>query len=488
MAGIEGLKAGVASNAVYGNGTQPLNAEVTSKIVEQTGGLDQDSSEALISLSQTHYASGTQFEGNDDGVMNKVAAQANSGKPVTVLIQTPEDKGRYVKVTSIKEGTLTYTDPQDGLQHAVGVEAFRKSVKSISLEAPAPASEMPNARSKDKKSCLGKIGGAIKAVGKGVVKVGKSAMNAVVDVAKKSWTVLKKAAPYLMMAAQIACMVIPGLQPIAIGMMVYNAAKSGVQVVKGIKNGSWAQALGGVAGMVGSAIPAISGITGNVAGRVADIASKVATFAGKGAAVASSIQNKNWGGLIGVGAGLVADGAGWISDSAGATATKFAGYAQKFGAGLTAVQTRDVEGAVSAGLSLTTDVGKTRFGMGNKTADLLDKIGGYVDQEAAIRHGITNRDFVGVGNAAAQLVGKSDGTTEGTVKGLSSFVRRNAAQPADKGNTDAPTDYLHSYEGLGPDPYAESPNPTRFAGGRGKGGGGTGGFTDSSAEGEVGIG
>ena len=264
------------------------------------------------------------------------------------------------------------------------------------------------------------VGGAVKAVGKAV----KSTFNAVIDAAKKVGSFIKKYSSYIVMAAQIVCMFVPGLQVVSLALAAYQAAKAAPQLVEGIKNGNWKQALGGVAGMAGAFAGGVGALGAKAVSAgvqaAANVAGTVSKIANAGVGVANAIQNKNWGGLVSGAAGLVASGLKLVGDGAAATAEKFSGYAQKANGVYQGVKNKNIEGALGSGLALAGGIAEDQNGSDDATVKGLEKAGEYVSAAGNVRQAIKQRDGAAIAAAAAGLVatGADDVATGDTAKSI----------------------------------------------------------------------
>jgi hypothetical protein len=136
--------------------------------------------------------------GDDPQILDKIAAQANSGRPVSVLIEV-EGKGHYVQVSAVKDGKLTYTDPRDGKTHTVDAAGFAPLIKAADLEAK-PGTALKAARPTDKQGIMGGCGvikaivKAVTSVVRAVVNVVKKAVSAVVNIVKATVSLVKNVA------------------------------------------------------------------------------------------------------------------------------------------------------------------------------------------------------------------------------------------------------------------------------------------------------
>lgn len=402
----------------------------------------------------------TELEGNSDDVMKKISAQANAGKPVSVLVEG-QGGGHYVQVTKVEGGKLTYVDPRDGKEHTVEAAEFQKSVRAANVDAPK-GQKLRKERPTDHKGILGggcflveafkaigkaivaavqaigkaivAIGKAIvsafKAIGKAIVTVVKAVVNLVVEVVKKVWNVVKEIAKavwevvktvakaigefwkkfggFILMAVQIVCLFIPGAQAISLGIAAIQFAQGAVAVGKGIATGNWKEAVGGVIGMVASFAGGVGALGAKIVGTglatAANVAGRVAQAAGGVMATAEGIRTGNWGGAIaGIagavagGAGAVAAGAGKVADTVSQWADKVNSFAAKGNNLYQGIKNGDVVGAIAAG------TGVAAAGTGMVTDHKLANgiAGGLNTAAGAVNTGKKVVESVGKGGAIA---------------------------------------------------------------------------------------
>lgn len=129
-------------------------------------------------------------EGNSDETMDAIATQANSGKPVSVLIKTESGQGHYVQVTEIKDGKITFIDPRTGKPETVDESGFKGMVQSANIEDTKAPTKLRKTRPTEQSGMLGGCGivkaivNAVKSVVKAVVSVVKAVVNTVISAAK----------------------------------------------------------------------------------------------------------------------------------------------------------------------------------------------------------------------------------------------------------------------------------------------------------------
>lgn len=396
--------------------------------------------------------------GNGDDVMERIAAEANAGKAVSVLIEAPSDgpragnaadgqrvtsgRGHYVQVTAVKDGKVTYVDPRDGKAHTVDAGEFQTLVRATNFEA-APGTRLRKARPTDQKGMLGgcgvfkAIGKAVKSVGKAIggavksvanavvgavktvaratVSVVKSVVNVVVDVAKKVWEGVKEVGKFvakhldkILLVAQVVCMFVPGLQVVSLAIAGYNAVKGGIALYQGIKNGDWKQALGGAIGVVASVAGGVGALGAKVVGQgamaVANVAGKVANVAGNVMNAANAIERGDWGSLVSSVASGVAAGAGIVSESAGKVAERFAGYAHKLNGVYQGVVNENYGAALGSAASLVGTVGKGEFGMADKTAAGFEKAAKVLGSVGGVQQAAKSGNTAALATSALGLV------------------------------------------------------------------------------------
>jgi hypothetical protein len=384
----------------------------------------------------------TEVEGNSDDVMLKISGQANSGKPVSVLVEG-EGGGHYVQVTKVKDGKLTYIDPRDGQEHTVDAAEFQKQVRAANIDAPK-GTKLRKARPKNHKGILG--GGcflvdAIKAVVKAVVSVVKAVVKAVVsvvkavakavvavvkaiaaavkaivkfviDVVKKVWEVVKSIAKglawlwdkignYVIMALQIVCLFIPGCQAISLALAAYQLAKGAYAVGKGIVTGDWKEALGGVVSMVGAFAGGVGALGAKVVGQGlatgAQIAGRIAQAAHGAMGAAEAIRTGNWGGLVASVAGAAAGAAGAVSETAGKVADKLAGWANKANGLYQGIKNGDAFQIAASATDVAASGGKLVAGKNTAT----DVLSGVATGATVVNTGQKVAKAVGTGGSIA---------------------------------------------------------------------------------------
>jgi hypothetical protein len=380
------------------------------------------------------------LHGNGDDVMERIAADANAGKAVSVLIED-EGRGHYVQVKAVKDGKLTYVDPRDGQERTVDAAGFREKIKAANVESK-DRKTLRKARPTDQKGILGGCGifkaiarafkavvkavvsvvkavvkavvTVVKAVVKAVVSVVKAVVNVVLKVAKAVWEGIKAVANFIyknlgviLTVLQVVCMFVPGLQVVSLAIAAYQAVKSGVAMVKGIIDGDWKAALGGAIGLVSSVAGGVGALGAKVVGQglaaAANIAGKVANVAGNVMNAADAIANKNWGGLISSVANGVAAGAGIVSDKAAAVAEKWAGYANKLNGVYQAAVNGDVGAAVGSAASFAGELGKGELGMNRDTAAALGKISKVATAVGGVEKAAKTGDALAIAGAGLGL-------------------------------------------------------------------------------------
>lgn len=392
--------------------------------------------------------------GNGEDVLAAIAEQVSAGKAVSALIQR-DGVGHFVQVTAVEDGKVSFVDPADGKSHTMDLAAFQGQLKAANLEA-APGTALRGERPADRVGILGgglrkklkkaakkvggavkkaakKVGGAVKSVAKGAVKVARKGFEAVkkagkfvIDMHKKAFEKLKdvwdKYGSYILMAAQIVTMFVPGLQVVSLALAAYQAATAAPMLYKGIKNGDWKQAVAGVAGMAGAFAGGVGALgakavsagvmtAANVAGTVSKVASGVVQ-------VASAVENKNWGGLITGAAGLVASGAKFVGDGAAATAARLANYAKSVGGAVAGIQNKDAAAVVGSGLNLAGNIHANNLRDGGVTDEALKddrtlaglaKAGQYVAIADGLNKSIKSKDKAAIAGAAMGLVASGAG-------------------------------------------------------------------------------
>ena len=384
-----------------------------------------DNEEAYLQQSVLGKAD-VEVDGNSNATMAKIAAQANSGTPVSVLVDL-NGEGHYVEVKSVKNDQVSYVDPRDGQVHSTSTAEFQKLVKAANLTAPTK--KLSTVRPTQHRGILGGCGNPFKAIAHAVSSIGKAisnalgsigkalggpfsalaklgqaafdivtkalsdlaketrkladkAIKAVKKVGKTLSKVWKKVAPYVMIVATVVCAVVPGLQGVAIALAAYQAVKAGKTLVQGIKDGNWKEALVGAVGVVASVAGGVGALGANVVGAgleaAATTASKVATVAEKVYGAAEAIKSGNPGAIVGAVAGAISAGAGFVSNSAGALATKLGSYASKLTNAGEAIAHGDIaeglaDGAGLAGNALQAEGDQTAAADLNQASNLLDK-------------------------------------------------------------------------------------------------------------------
>ncbi|MBM3273613.1 MAG: hypothetical protein FJZ00_00565, partial [Candidatus Sericytochromatia bacterium] len=94
--------------------------------------------------------------GSDDATIDRLAAQANGGMPVTVLLRGKAGS-HYVAVTGVKGDKVTYVDPRDGKARTATLEGFRPAIEAVAFAGPETG-KVRAIRPTDAKGTLG--GGA----------------------------------------------------------------------------------------------------------------------------------------------------------------------------------------------------------------------------------------------------------------------------------------------------------------------------------------
>ena len=133
-----------------------------------------DDEEAYLQQSVLGKAD-VEVDGNSNATMAKIAAQANSGKPVSVLVDF-NGEGHYVEVKGVKNGQVSYVDPRDGQVHSASTAEFQKIVKAANLDAPGK--KLSTVRPTQHRGILGGCGNPFKAIAHAVTSVVHAISNA----------------------------------------------------------------------------------------------------------------------------------------------------------------------------------------------------------------------------------------------------------------------------------------------------------------------
>lgn len=266
-------------------------------------------------------------------------------------------------------------------------------------------------------------------VGDFVEKVGNEIADGAAAIAKATialdtkdlGTWWKKNSSYVIMAASLVSMIVPGLQPLAIGLAAYQAYQGGKMMVDGIKSGDWKQAALGlvsVAGAVAGGVTAIGAkALGSTAMAVANTAGKVADNTQKAVKAVDAIKNGDYGALIGMAAGAVSsgmeflgEGAQKIAEQAKTIAEKANTYYQNGKAAYDAFKSGDLTGGVASLMNLATNaVSETK--VNPETLKHLETASRYVSQADSLAKAIKTGDVDGalnLVNAIAQQEGLTD--------------------------------------------------------------------------------
>ncbi|GEM_PF-4370174 len=242
---------------------------------------------------------------------------------------------------------------------------------------------------------------SLEAAVKQVQDVGAKAWDAIKDAGKVAGDLWDAHGSYLVMASSIACMVIPGMQVVTLGLAALQAFDGARLVVDGIKTGDLKKAMTGLASVSGAAAGGLGALgakaVGSTAMALARTAGEVSKVAKGVVATASAIETGNWGALAGSAAGLLGAGAealGTTADQvvlkASAMAQTAATYAKRSELAWTAFTNGDLLGgiAVTAALGSTAN---TEFGGDQKVSDTLAMAADYAkgarDVSGALRSG-----------------------------------------------------------------------------------------------------
>ncbi|MGE5706763.1 MAG: hypothetical protein ACM3YO_00385, partial [Bacteroidota bacterium] len=443
--------------------------------------------------------------GNSPDVLEATKKALDQGQhPVANLLvkdpATGETKGHAVTIEEMKDGKVTYLDPHEG-RKTVSMAEFQAKLESVSLPAELVTQKLEQTRKADRQERLSggffkKLGKAlkkaVKGIGKAIKSVVKTAVNAVKDpfgtikkalsktwdiiksvgkkigeFASKAWNWVKNNYQYLIMAAQIACMFVPGLQVVALGLAAIQAAQGAVGIYQGIKNGNWKQALMGAVSVAGAFVGGTGALANGALGAggpalakglegAAEKANTLTNVAQGVVAAYDGIETGNWGNAITGVAGAVASGADFATDALNKAADKVYEYAQKANSAYQAWKNGDIAEGVAAGLAVAGDVagdqgdqklqkdldrfakyasqaqgvedalesGEIADGLASglgiaaniagdsgkgKLSDDLKTLSGYAKKAEAIEHAVENQDYVGLVAAVGDTVGGKTG-------------------------------------------------------------------------------
>lgn len=254
-------------------------------------------------------------------------------------------------------------------------------------------------------------------VGAGVKAVVKGALTGDFKDADNWW---KANSSYVIMAASAVAMLVPGLQPLAIGLAVYQGFQGGKMVVEGIKSGDWKQAALGlvsVAGAVaGGALALGAKAISSTTTAIADTANKVADYTKKAVAVFDGIKNKDYGALVSVAAGTLGAGAELLgkgmsafAEKAGDVAEKAAGYLEAAHGTYKAFQSGDVTGGLSGLLGLVSSAAGSK--LNEQQAKVLADASRYVGDADSLAKAVKSGD-IDEALALINRVAKREGITQ----------------------------------------------------------------------------
>ncbi|HEY9766094.1 MAG TPA: hypothetical protein V6C82_07000 [Chroococcales cyanobacterium] len=319
---------------------------------------------------------------------------------------------------------------------AVG-NAVGGAVKAVGSVIPGPLGKGLQSLGSGIQSAGKAIGNGIQAVGNaigdGVKEVGKlaekawekikdgltTAWDTIKKWSKKAWDWVKENSGYIIMAAQIVCMFVPGLQVVSLALTAYQAAQGLKDVYDGIKSGDWKKALMGVVSVAGSFAGGVSAVANGALGAAAtgvakglETAAKIAkTAANVARGVAAGIDAAQGGdilGAIGGVAGAFAGGADVVGDKIAAIADKVSDYAKGAKAAYSAWKNGDIADGIAAGLSLASNVSQDA-GADAEVTNKLDQFAGYAKKADAIEDAIDDKDYGGLLSAAGDTIGGDKG-------------------------------------------------------------------------------
>jgi hypothetical protein len=139
---------------------------------------------------------------SDDATIDRIAAQANGGKPVTVLLRG-EAGSHYVAVTAMRGNQVTYVDPRDGKPRTVALEGFRAAVEAATFTG-SETDKIRAIRPTDTKGSLGGgcVKDAVKSVGNAVSGAAKAVGSAVTSTVTAVGTAAKAVGGAVVTAAK----------------------------------------------------------------------------------------------------------------------------------------------------------------------------------------------------------------------------------------------------------------------------------------------
>lgn len=214
-------------------------------------------------------------------------------------------------------------------------------------------------------------------------------------------------------AASIACMVIPGLQVVSVGLAIYQGLQGGAEMIEGIRTNDWKRAVGGMTMVLGAVASggAAGGLKmfGESAKLIADAASTGSKITGSIVVAMEAIEAKDPGKLVGAlakGVGAVAgklgNGLDKIAEKGLQIYDKCEKYSGKLQQAYDAFSTGDILGGLavsaSAAASANTDLG------GN--ADISEKLemaSKASGTAKAIKNAAEKQDLAGVLTGVGQL-------------------------------------------------------------------------------------
>lgn len=335
-------------------------------------GLYADEQDALIAAA-TGQRTVSVFE-TGPAAMAALTQALKGGQAVSAILRVPDPatgalKGHAVLIEGIQGDRVTLLDPARG-RRTLSVAEFRAQLQSLSLPERLVAPELRPPKAASARGLLAGwafLGGLVERVSKAVERVvapivqalapvvnavsqavtaveeavtavhhavsavrsaafealrqgvtlamdfWKQVGNGLRDFAKQAAEFWEDYGTYLVIAAQLACAVIPGLQVVSIALAAVQAMDGAKLMADGLSSGDWKKALAGVAavagGLAGGAGALGAKAFGGAALQIANVANKVSKVAHGVAGTLEALESGNPGKLLGAVAGTLGNGA-----------------------------------------------------------------------------------------------------------------------------------------------------------------------------------